>query len=238
MKRCSQCKEEKELIEFNKYKSSKDGHRSNCKSCSRLYREKNKERDKEYRKKNKDKRAEYDRGRDKGKVKLNKIIYYTLNKEEILSKRKEHYVKNKSKKLEYQKQYQTNNRESRNKYLSERRSSDVLFKLVTNIRNLINNSFYEQEYSKNSKTQQILGISFEELVIYIESKFESWMTWENRGLYNGKANYGWDIDHIIPLSSAKSENDLVLLNHYTNLQPLCSYINRNIKRNNIEIQID
>ena len=25
--------------------------------------------------------------------------------------------------------------------------------------------------------------------------------------------------------------DLIKLNHYTNLQPLCSYINRHIKRN-------
>lgn len=41
-----------------------------------------------------------------------------------------------------------------------------------------------------------------------------------------------NIDHIVPISSAKSENDVLKLNHYTNLQPLCSKINRNIKRNN------
>jgi DNA helicase-2/ATP-dependent DNA helicase PcrA len=33
------------------------------------------------------------------------------------------------------------------------------------------------------------------------------------------------------ISSAKNEGDLIILNHYTNLQPLDSYINRNIKRN-------
>ena len=59
------------------------------------------------------------------------------------------------------------------------------------------------------------------------------MNWNNRGLYNGELNYGWDIDHIIPLSSAKTEEEMILLNHYSNLQPLCSKINRDIKRDNI-----
>ncbi len=59
------------------------------------------------------------------------------------------------------------------------------------------------------------------------------LNWNNRGLYNGELNYGWDIDHIIPLSSAKTEEEMILLNHYSNLQPLCSKINRDIKRDNI-----
>jgi len=59
------------------------------------------------------------------------------------------------------------------------------------------------------------------------------VAWENRGLYNGELNYGWDIDHIIPLSSALTEEKLIKLNHYTNLQPLCSYTNRYIKKDNL-----
>ena len=56
------------------------------------------------------------------------------------------------------------------------------------------------------------------------------MNWENYGLYiSKKLNYGWDIDHIIPLNVAKTEDEIIILNHYTNLQPLCSYTNRNIK---------
>ena len=82
-------------------------------------------------------------------------------------------------------------------------------------------------------TENIIGCSYELLLKHIESKFECWMNWNNYGLYNGELNYGWDIDHIIPLSFAKSDDELYELNHYTNLQPLCSKVNRDIKKNNI-----
>ena len=39
--------------------------------------------------------------------------------------------------------------------------------------------------------------------------------------------------HITPLSSVDNENDIIRLNHYTNLQPLCSKINRDIKKDKI-----
>ena len=112
-----------------------------------------------------------------------------------------------------------------------------IFKLITNVRNLIYNSFYYNGYSKNSKTEELLGCSFEELKEYLESKFEPWMNWDNRGLYNGELNYGWDIDHVIPLSSVNEEIDIIKLNHYTNLQPLCSKVNRDIKKDNLEYGI-
>jgi hypothetical protein len=60
------------------------------------------------------------------------------------------------------------------------------------------------------------------------------MNWDNYGLYNGKENCGWEYDHIIPVSSAKCEEDIYKLNHYSNIQPLCSHINRNVKRDNID----
>jgi hypothetical protein len=48
------------------------------------------------------------------------------------------------------------------------------------------------------------------------------MSWENRD--------EWHIDHIIPLSSANSEEELYKLCHYTNLQPL--WAEENIKKSN------
>jgi hypothetical protein len=95
---------------------------------------------------------------------------------------------------------------------------------------MISNILKERNFTKKSKTIDIVGCSFEEFKLYIESKFEPWMNWGNYGLYNGTFNCGWDIDHIIPMAKAISEEDVKKLNNYTNLQPLCSYINRNIKR--------
>jgi hypothetical protein len=106
-------------------------------------------------------------------------------------------------------------------------------KFASNIRNLIGHSIRKKGFIKKSKTNDILGCSFEELKQHLESKFEPWMDWNNRGLYNGELNYGWDIDHIIPVSSAKTEEEILKLNHYINLQPLCSYTNRCIKRDKL-----
>lgn len=58
----------------------------------------------------------------------------------------------------------------------------------------------------------MLGCSWEQLRDYIENQFVDGMTWENRNL--------WHIDHIVPLSSAKTIEELEKLCHYTNLQPL------------------
>jgi hypothetical protein len=38
------------------------------------------------------------------------------------------------------------------------------------------------------------------------------------------------IDHIIPISTANTEDEVIKLNHFTNLKPLCSYTNRYIKK--------
>jgi len=48
------------------------------------------------------------------------------------------------------------------------------------------------------------------------------MSWENRGK--------WHIDHIVPVSSAKTEQDIIKLNHYTNLRPM--WASDNIKKSN------
>ena len=57
-----------------------------------------------------------------------------------------------------------------------------------------------------------MGCSYEFLKEHLEKQFVDGMSWENRS--------EWHIDHIIPLSSAKNEDEIYKLCHYTNLQPL------------------
>jgi hypothetical protein len=215
-KNCTKCNENKSLSEFYKSKSCKYGVSSSCKKCQledkKLYHLINRE-----------------------KINNKSKLYYELNKERELEKRKKYYEKNKDNINITKKKYTENNkykiREMKRKYYKNKRINDTLWKFKDNIRCLIYCSFYNKGFSKNSKTNEILGCSYEEFKMYIESKFEPWMNWENKGLYNGELNYGWDIDHIIPISSATTEEEIIKLNHYTNFQPLCSYTNRYIKTN-------
>jgi hypothetical protein len=146
---------------------------------------------------------------------------------------KEWNIKNPEYNSSYCKEWRLKNPKSYINYYNDRIKVDNLFKVRQSIRKTISSSFRNTSFRKSSKTAIILGCSFEEFKLYLESMFEPWMNWENKGLYNGKLNYGWDIDHKIPVSSATTEEELVRLNHYTNLQPLCSKINRDIKKNKI-----
>ena len=125
-------------------------------------------------------------------------------------------------------------KEKRKIDFNERMKIDNLFALKTKITKNIRKYIVKKGFSKKAKTTDIIGCSYEEFYNHIESLFEPWMNWENKGLYEGgRFNYGWDIDHKIPLSSANTEEELIKLNHYTNLQPLCSCVNREIKQDNI-----
>jgi len=123
-------------------------------------------------------------------------------------------------------------RDIQNKYKNKRREYDMMYKLYENIGNNIRSSLIKKEYRKNTRTSKILGCSFEEFKIHLESKFEPWMNWDNYGKYKkGEYNFGWDIDHIIPTSSANTKEKLLELFHYSNTQPLCSKVNRDEKKN-------
>ena len=147
-------------------------------------------------------------------------IYYLNNKGEILKQRKDYYQKHKAK-INQQK----------NSYIQERKLTDDVFKVKTMIRASIYDAFRRSDNHKATKTVDILGCNYKEFKEHIESQFEDWMTWDNYGKYNGEPNFGWDLDHIKPLALAESIEDVYILNHYTNFQPLCSYINRDVKRN-------
>lgn len=129
------------------------------------------------------------------------------------------YSKNKETYNENKKVYRANNRNIVNAtyrtYYNNRIVTDPMFKLTRNTRSLLRGSFKRAingNFKKSNKTENILGCSIQEFIEYIVLLLKDGMTLENYGL--------WHIDHIIPISSAKSEYDIIKLNHYTNLQPL------------------
>jgi hypothetical protein len=97
-------------------------------------------------------------------------------------------------------------------YEKSKRQSDPLYKLRRNIRSLIGGAIKNRKFSKNSKTADILGCSYDEFKIHIEKQFVINMSWDNYGQ--------WEFDHVIPISWANSEEEITKLNHYTNFQPL------------------
>jgi hypothetical protein len=150
--------------------------------------------------------------------------WYEENKEIISQKQKQYRQNNREKIKEHQKQYQLDNKDKRNEYLKQKRKEDQLFKLRRNTGNLILASIKRQGYTKLSKTFEILGCSYEEFKSYIENQFTDGMSWENH------TTNGWHLDHIIPISYAKTEDDIIRLNHYTNFQPL--WAEDNLKKSN------
>ncbi len=94
------------------------------------------------------------------------------------------------------------------------RSTDCIYKFKKNVRRLIQGAFKRSgnDFKKTTKTNYILGCSIDEFKSHIESLFKDDMKFENHG--------EWHLDHIIPLSTAKTEDDVIKLNHYTNFQPL------------------
>jgi len=232
MRICKECNLEKELTE---YYLKKDGNpkSSYCKSCyANIYK---KEYDKEYYENNKEKfkenykkwceendRSEYYKKYREENTDLlkEKQKEFRENNKELFTKIKKEYYQNlspeKKEELKIRKRnlyHQNKYKEIKRKYVKEKLETDYFFKLKFSIRTLIRNAFNRKFTTKSKKTIEILGCSFEDFKLHLESQFDENMNWENQGIY-------WHMDHIIPISSAETEEEVYRLNHYTNFQPL------------------
>jgi hypothetical protein len=128
--------------------------------------------------------------------------YRNKNKEIVKERKKNYYLNNKEKIREYKRKWE-----------DKRRNDGTLFKLKQLVRHRIGMFMKINNMKKTNKTFDIVGCSPEFLKEHLEKQFKEGMTWEKMG----KEIH---IDHIIPLSSAKTEEDIYKLCHYTNLQPL------------------
>ena len=140
---------------------------------------------------------------------------------------KNFYYGNQEGEIQRQINYQKNNNESvkkgRNNRHQKNYNNNILYKLKINVRNRVKSFIKSVNFDvKTNNTYNLVGCTPKELKTYLEKQFTEGMSWDNHKLN------GWHIDHITPLSSAKTEDDVHKLCHYKNLQPL--WCNENYKK--------
>ena len=197
VKICSNCHEEKEIEDFNKRKSAKDGHRSACKLCQSLestrYRESNSE-----------------------KLKIAGKVYYTVNKQKIARYQHDHYVNNRDEKLKYSSEHFQKNKEHlyeiRNKNARNKRQSNPAFQVEMNLRSRFAN-FISKGSARHSA---FFGATPDAFRDYLESQFTEGMSWDNH------EHSGWHVDHIIPISyfNLLDDTESKICFNWRNTQPL------------------
>jgi len=210
---CKTCSLPKDSVnDFYSYvKNSKTYYESSCKDCRNIRNNKNylDNRDKRlsYAKQyHLDNLAEQHARNNKyhNEHKEERKQYYDNNREEILNNKKKYYEANKEKIKEYNRKLAKNNRNKINTLQNKRRLENPEIKLRHNISTII-----RQVLKKNKRFSilKYLDYTIQELKEHLENQFESWMTWDNHGIYNSKtwddgnsSTWTWNIDHIIPQS--------------------------------------
>ena len=146
------------------------------------------------------------------------------------------YQNVKHERTDYYKVYREQNKEYFNKYSNlhyhtkkelyrewerNRYSADPEFRIKHLTAGRIHSALSTYQSLKKDRTIEYLGCTISEYYNYLESKFDSNMTWENQGIY-------WQIDHIRPIASfdLTDEEQLYQCFHYTNTQPLEKTENR------------
>lgn len=209
IKICSKCNIEKPVSEFQ-FRKDTGKYRNICINCNYLQRKAYK--DKYYQ----EHKEEYKKYRENRKEYLKE--YFKLNYENKrtikLEKKRKFYKENKERYQKYQQEHKEERNEHKKLHYKLNYKNGTIFKLKQQYRNVILKAFKRFGYTKNTRAYEILGCDYEIFMNHLKETF--------------KQNYGyeWDeiepvhIDHIIPLATIKNEDDLLKLNHYTNLQLL------------------
>jgi hypothetical protein len=139
-------------------------------------------------------------------------IYNKLHKEKLNTYQREWNERNKEKKRQYERKWLIKNKDKVNARCRDRYKNNPMHKLMHINRIYLDQLIKRTKYLKIGSCKEYLGADPTLVKEYIKKQFQPGMTWDNHGK--------WHIDHIIPLSSAKNEQELKQLFHYTNLQPL------------------
>jgi hypothetical protein len=222
-KTCNKCKIKKIFDDFNK-------NQNKCKLCTKKYYENNKKKikeySKEYYKNNKKKRKKYNK-KNKEHIENyqkkwrenNKEYYkeyYKNNKEKvkkIIKKyHKKYYENNKKKIKEYSKEYYKNNNKKINEKKRNKYKNNLQFKIITDLRNRLNQLLKTKNITKNNSFIKTIGLS--------KKLFTKWIE------FNLKIDKldKYHLDHLYPLSkyNLKTFEDVInsKCSHWTNIIPL------------------
>lgn len=207
-KKCSKCGATKPLLEFYKDAKAKDGHSCWCIDCHKAKKKKYysansaeiKRKNYEYRQANYAKVREQETKR-----------YYRPDQVEHRKLYREKTKEHRKKKI---KAWKENNKERVREYNRWYYRKNPTAHMRQRVRRLVRRSIVNKTgRAKSSRTKDIVGCDLDFLCEYLSK------TWErNYGKpWNGEP---YHIDHIIPLATAKTEEEVRRLCHYTNLQLL------------------
>lgn len=242
---CSCCNIEKTIDDFNKRKLSPDGLSYRCRDCANTSIKKSQE-------KNRNKSLEEEAQKTqktcsrckevktvdhfsinnsnpdhlnyhcKECVAISSKLYKEKDRERYLQKARENYRKHLENGVRWRRENKVRLRELSNNYLRERRKTDLSYKIESCLRSRLQRAVKYQGVTKSDRTTILLGCTFQELRLHLESQFTEGMSWDNHG------ENGWEIDHKKPIVAFNliDPEEQKKCFHYTNLQPLWRKDNR------------
>lgn len=207
---CRLCGNLLDLDKFHRKSEAKDGHRNECKECTKSYLKQWKDTPE---------RKEVTKRYDK--------IRYDLMREQILKRKKEHYQENRDRLLAYKKEYREtdsfkdNDKEWRNDNKNRLALLQANYRKkyphVVAWRSVLYSTLKRLGTDKQNSTIDMLGYSALELKEHIEKQFLEGMTWGNHG--------EWHIDHIKAVVNFDNNADIREVCALENLQPLWAFDN-------------
>lgn len=140
------------------------------------------------------------------------------NREKINERQTKRRRNNPEKYREYQARWMAKNGVEHRKKLKDRRKSDPIYAFNGRARCLIRGAMVRSGFRKAKKTEELLGCSLEQFRMQIERQFLRGMGWHNMHL--------WHIDHVVPVSKAKTLEEAESLNKAGNLRPFWAKDNK------------
>ncbi len=227
MKNCLKCNQTKILDEFNKRTRNKDGFENHCKECTRAEK-------RNLRAKDPEKAREYDRlwrQRNPERAKAINKRTYEANKEKILEQQKKYYEKNKEKYAANTKEYRKNNFDTlkvkRKEYVEKNRKA-----VSEGIKRWVKANPDKMKVIRKTVIAKRLACPIQNMMHRVRTQTRFALI----GTHNGrmakirlgcapselrtkfKLFDGFTVDHICPLSQAKTVDEVIKLAHYSNIR--------------------